>query len=702
MSSGVSPSPVQTPLISDFALGELTPRMSGRIDQPAYYKGCSLLQNFMPMEQGGFRKRPGTILIGGTSNNNTARLYELVVSTSNAFIVEFSLNKIRFWSVGNNTATYVSGQDITTTYTAAEVFQLQFAWSFPYLFITHQNHPVAVITYAAGPTFSYAAAKFVGVTPTYFTASTHSNTTLDTISPANMTAANIGQAVTGAGIAPGTTIASINSASSVVLSTAATATAAGVNVALSTIPVGDSALPFQSTTNYPRCCAIGFQRLFFGNTQTNPLGFWGSIAGIFDQNSNIQMGPYEITSYQTIQMITNASGQPATTPPGYQTVTQSTTVVGDSDGIEATVSSTTDDEILWIVPSFDLVIGTAVSEWVMPSDSTANTFTFSLVSATGSTPLQGSMVGGGLIYVRTFGRKVARMQWQGLFNTYLPPEDLTFFAEHLFYPNNVVQFDFQQNPEQVLWFVRSDGVCVVCQLNDTYGVRAWWRFVTNGTINSVAVVPGANRDYVFLSIARNSGGNAVTTIELLDDPDWYNPADSNGNEVVADYMDCSAYATGSGITTISGLAALNTMTVQCIGNGEYLGTAVVSGGSVTLPNNPGGLTTARAGLGFTAEMQTMRIEAAASYGTSQTKIKAIPRVAVRWYNTLDGQLGPDTSNLHPANFDNTVQPNLYTGDDIVPVEVDYNTNSYVVIQSTLPLPCTVNAIVPEVEGETER
>jgi hypothetical protein len=73
------------------------------------------------------------------------------------------------------------------------------------------------------------------------TGSTHSNTTLDTLVSTGggpLAAIKVGMLVLGVGIAPGTYVASVTSGTAVVLSQAATATAAGVNIIF--IPLGSA------------------------------------------------------------------------------------------------------------------------------------------------------------------------------------------------------------------------------------------------------------------------------------------------------------------------------------------------------------------------------------------------------------------------------------------------------------------------------
>lgn len=92
------------------------------------------------------------------------------------------------------------------------------------------------------------------------TGNTHSNTTLDTLS-VGTSFLMVGQQVSGAGIPAGTTIASITSATAIVLSQAATATASGITVTFGSAPnyssgfnaSGSFALPLFSLTDVPGC-----------------------------------------------------------------------------------------------------------------------------------------------------------------------------------------------------------------------------------------------------------------------------------------------------------------------------------------------------------------------------------------------------------------------------------------------------------------
>ncbi len=689
----------QLPTLSDFSLGELAPEFSGRIDDPVYRKGGSSFINFEPMRQGGFRKVPGTLYVGHTSSDAVARLQAIVVNQSTAYIAEFTNNKIRFWKWSSGTLSYLSGQDITTTYLAAELNALQFAWTYPYLFITHQNHPPAMITWTTGDLFSYKNIPFSGSTPEYVTG------TIATGTAVTLTAGSLvpdqtggstythyaGYAVTGAGVPTGTTIASVTDATHFTLSQAAT-NASGVSLTLSA-PYLDGqtpALPFQSSGNYPRTVCVAFQRVWFANTVNNPLGMWGSVVGYFDEQANMQMGTYDIVTYTTNTMDLDSSGQPTTTPPTYTSTTWRRNVIGDADGIYFVINSDRNDEVQWIAPSVDLFVSTATGLWVIPGQSTANNVSIQIVSRTGSAALQGSMVEGGCVFASPFGRRIGQVGWQGVYNPWIPPDDLTFYSEHLFSINTATLWNFQQNPQTRLWFLRSDGQ-LVCLLMDTaHQVRAWYNRTTAGTVTSLAVIPGSNRDVVVLSVTRNS----YNLIEIVDDPDWYDTTATNNGEINANYLDAAVTQTsGTPFTTVSGLGHLDGLTVEMVGDGAYLGTAVVSAGAVTLPTAS---KVAHVGLAFTSTFQSMPLEIGDPTNSTIGLNKSTVRARLRFFNTLDCSTGPDASHLQSASLGGVdvtkADPTLFTGDEEIGIDSDWRTPAYIEVQSAKPLPCTVTAI----------
>jgi hypothetical protein len=97
-------------------------------------------------------------------------------------------------------------------------------------------------------------------------------------------------------------------------------------------------------------------------------------------------------------------------------------------------------------------------------------------------------------------------------------DDLTVFAEHITGPG-IIDMAFQRTPDPRLWCVRSDGELAVMVYERDQNVFSWYRYVTDGAFESVAVIYGGARseDEVWVTVKRTfagvNGGDAVRYIE---------------------------------------------------------------------------------------------------------------------------------------------------------------------------------------------
>jgi hypothetical protein len=122
--------------------GEMSPHMEGRVDFPRYQNSAATLENFLIHTQGGVSRRWGTRFIAEAKVGATAvRLIPFVVNESDHYVLEFGVGYIRvIRPVGSGGHT--ASVDIATTYTEAELFQIEYAQSNDVLYLAHQNHPV--------------------------------------------------------------------------------------------------------------------------------------------------------------------------------------------------------------------------------------------------------------------------------------------------------------------------------------------------------------------------------------------------------------------------------------------------------------------------------------------------------------------------------------------------------------------------------
>jgi hypothetical protein len=694
-----------TPLISDFTFGELSPEMIGRPDSPVYHRGAITMQNFVPRLTGGFRKRAGTLQIGKTYGDLTPRLQSLVISGSLWYLLEFTNNLLRVWKNG----TTLLGTTYVTTYTTEELPALQFGWAYPSLFIAHQNHPPARLTYSGSDTFIFGDITIIGSSPQYYAGTTSTDSkTITGVTPDPTTdffLTYTGKPISSPFLAPGTKVVSVTTNTIVVDTFPISNGATTVGISQ------DKDLPFQSASNYPAAVACANQRALWFSTATRPQGVWATIVGIWDDASMMQIQLVEVVVYTVQKMRVNGSGQPldtnnvvvsaaAANTPAYDDIANTDEIIGDADGFTADIFSDRNDVVQWAVAARDIIIGTLSSHVMMPGDFTANTFSFQHLSKIGCAPIQGIFVSGGVLFIDRAGKRVMRLDWQGTNVEFPPPDTVSLFAEHLFMTDPVVQIAYESSPVPRLWCLRTSGSLVALEIDDQYNVRAWWRFVTDGTVKSITIGQGTSEDTLYMSVLRNGH----VTIEALQTKDWASQSGAGG-VLPAIYLDCAVYKyNATPFTTVELLGDLEGKTVGMVGDGMYLGTAVVTAGAVTLPTGgayPASYNTAVVGLPFASEATSMPIELGNMLDSTQARKLSIPHVALTFYKTLDAQIIGVQGGTPEAAVLGGVQgafPTLFSGIEIVPMPSGFSTGSTITVRSSLPLPCQVTAIVPEVMG----
>ncbi len=708
-------------LISDFSAGEVAPWFFGKTQNPVYYKSASQMINFMPRAQGGFRKAPGTIFCGHTKTDQVAQFYAIKISATQSYLLEFTNNLVRFWSFTGGTLTYIGGQDIVTTYTTAQLPQLQFAWMYPDIFIAHQSHAPARIRYSAGPTFAMQNINFVTTSFTFtgnivagslsqisgivLTAPAGQQTAVALPIPSSSQSGLWLLTDTAGKVATGTYITQVYPsavasqnipAATALLSAAASGASAG-----DTFTLTQATIPFQSSGNYPRCVAVAYQRVFFANTANDPEDIWSSIVGVWDSGDpigaagNMNVNLFEGVTNPVSVMVTDTNGNPTTNPPTMQNQQTTQNAVSDSDGINVTLAET-ESELLWIAPAHDLIVGAADGELVIPANTgssvgiSPNTISDTMVSKMGSSAIQGSVLVQGMVFVQLGGMNVFELNWQGAYNTYAPPSALSYFSEHLFLGNPITAWDYAQAPETVGYFLRTDGTLAVLNYNPQKGLMAWWQFKTRAgdVITSGAVMTGPSGDTLFLAVTRG----AYNYIEMMSNPNW--------TDVRTSCYLHAATQTSVLSATIAVDASFNGVTMGIIGDGKYLGTAVPVGGVLTLPGGVKATYITAGLLPVTPIVKTMPVSPDGQYGPGVSDIKAIEHIGLILYNTLDIQVGIDGSQLQNC-FEvlavNGVNPIPYSGQpEPVPIPQSLERECIFDIQSQNPLPCEVTAVVAEV------
>lgn len=157
------------------------------------------------------------------------------------------------------------------------------------------------------------------------------------------------------------------------------------------------------------------------------------------------------------------------------------------------------------------------------------------------------------------------------------------------------------------------------------------------------------------------------------------------------FVDCGFTYDGVETSTITGLDHLEAETVQVLGNGAYLGTYTVGGGSITLTS---AVTKAQIGLAMTSQLKPSKLDIE-ELGITTTK--KITKAYLNFYNTLGGKFGPDADNLDTITFRDAADsmddsPDLFSGVKEVSFPGGYEREGNIIIQQDQPLPLIIRGI----------
>ena len=211
-------------------------------------------------------------------------------------------------------------------------------------------------------------------------------------------------------------------------------------------------------------------------------------------------------------------------------------------------------------------------------------------------------------------------------------------------------------------------------------------------VESVAVVPTDDKEYqTWVIVKRTINGTTKRYVEYLNELDFDQTDNTTFN-----FLDSSLSYSGSPATNISGLTHLEGQVVSILADGATHPNKTVSSGAITLDRASKNV---KVGLAFTSLLQTMRIDAGSQDGTSQGKTKRIYDITVRMFETIGIEVGPDLSEMERIPFrtsanlmDEGIPP--FTGDKEVEFRGNYETDGFIFVRQTQPLPFTILSLYP--------
>ena len=661
--------------LTNFTAGELSPRLDGRNDLSKYPSGCKTLENFIVYPHGSAARRSGTQFISEVKTSaNKTRLVPFEFSTTQTYILEFGNQYIRIYKDKGQVQNGGSAVEIATPYLTAELFDIKFAQSADVMYIVHPNHAARKLSRTSHINWTLTQIDFTKGPMQ------DPNTTTTTLNP-GQTAVGTGVSLVASattGINGGAGFASTDVGRFVFLHggyakiTGFTNTT-NVTIEILTTLSASTATEnwrlgaFSDTTGHPSTVTFFEQRLVFAGTTEQPQTVFFSKSGDYEN------------------MDANIGG-----------------TIADSDAIIYTIASNQVNAIRFMTATRTLIIGTAGGEFSVSGGGSdvAITPTNILIkkqSNHGAANIDALAVGNVTLFMQRARRKMRELAYNFDVDGYIAP-DMTILAEHIT-EGGITQMAYQQEPNQIIWLVRGDGELVGFTYQREQQVTAWHRHIFGGAFGSgkavcesVAVIPTDDTEYeVYVIIKRTINGATKRYIEVLNTFDFTQTDNTTFN-----FLDSQLDYNGSATTTISGLSHLEGQTVSILADGATHADKVVSSGSITLDRSS---TKVKVGLSYTSLLQTMRIDAGARDGTSQSKTKRIYEITIRLFESVGVEVGPDLNNLERIPFRSSANAmnqgiTPFTGDKEVEFRGNYETDGFVFVRQTQPLPLTILSLYP--------
>ena len=655
-----------TVAFTNFTAGELSPRLDGRTDLGKYFNGSKTLENMVVHPHGGASRRPGTKFIHEVKTSSAqTRLIPFEFSTTQTYIMEFGHQYIRFFK--DNGIITESNKTISGA-TQANPGVIT-ATSHGY---SNGDHiiisSVVGMTELNGKTFKVAN-KTTNTFELQDVDGNNVNTTSYTAYGSAGVANKIYEIASPYSTADLPTIKFAQSADLMYLVHPSYAirklTRSGhTSWTLSTPSLTGSPSPVLNTTTdkYPSCVTFFEQRLVFAGSNDNPQTLW------FSKSADLE---------------------------------NFTTGSNDTDAMVYTIASNKVNAIRYITAQRSLILGTVGGEFVVSASGTTQPITPTNVqiqrqSSYGAANIDAVQIENVTMFVQRAKRKIRELVYNLNIDQY-QAQDMTLLAEHIT-EGGITEMAYQQEPDSVLWCVRSDGTLLGFTYARAEEVVGWHRHVIGGAfssgnavVESVASIPtDANEDELYVIVKRTINGTTRRYVEYLTLFDY------GTDQTDAFYVDSGLTYSGSAATVITGLDHLEGQSVTILADGSTHPNKTVSGGAITLERSS---TKVHVGLGYTSLLQTMRVEAKGEEATSQSKTKRINEVTLRLHESVGVEVGSSLSDMERIPFRSSAAAMssavpLFTGDKQVEFRDDFNTDGFVYVRQTQPLPLTVISIYP--------
>jgi len=731
-----------TTIQTNCTAGELSPRLLGRVDVARYANALKTCENAYPLVHGGARRRPGTRYVAEVkTSSKSVRLIPFIFNRDQAFILEFGDQYIRFYTAGGQVLSGGSPYEISSPYLEAELDDIHFVQSADTMFLAHPSYPMRKLVRYANTNWKLSTISWT-VPPSEEMGDKPATTlTLSAVGPgsgitatagaASFEASDVGRQITsGAGLAtitgytsqtvvtvtvldafasvgpiasgswtltesPKTTLTPsvkdpIGAAVTLTAGAAAFKNSAQVTDIGKFVEINDGLVEITGFTS--ATIVTGVIRTVLSSTAAAQSGGWALRRSVWNATDGY---PRAVTLFEQRLIAAGSSSYPQTiwgSKSGeYYNFADG---IADDDGFAFTIASDQVNPIEHLASIRALLPLTYGGEFSMiggvEKPLTPTNVQIKSQTVFGCDVTRPVRVGNEIIFAQRSGRKIRSLGYRIDSDSFAAP-DLSILSEHVT-EGGIYEMAYAQEPDQIVWMVRADGVMPVMSIERDQDAIGWSRQLTDGTYESVATMPYNNEDQVWCAVKRTINGTTKRYIEYFQDGretdccilgavtentvtaiSWaagtvtvtqnahgystgdtirlsgFTPSGYNSEYTITvtganNYT--YALATDPGAATVlgtaakattswSGLSHLEAKTVDIVADGYVATQKTVAAGAITLDK---AAYSVEIGLHYKTTIKTLPPEVPTGQGTAQGNALSIHETIVRFYKTKGGTI----------------------------------------------------------------
>lgn len=672
-----------------FAGGEIGTDMYGRQDDTKYANGLKRCKNFISLPQGPVRNRPGFICVEETKySDKPSRLIPFSFNNNQTCVIELGDRYMRFHADGGTILN--SGgtpYEVSTPWSSEDLFTLHYTQAGDVITVVSPKYdPYEIQRYGwtdwrvVKITFSSGLTPPTGVTATKATSTDNDPNASKYTFKYKVSCLNEDK--------------SRESEPSEAVSIVANLYATGTTVKISWKKV-------EGATWYRVYKNLGGLYCYIGDTEE---------LEIIDDN----IAPSaEVTTVRQDKTFAEAGGKPAAVGyfeqrrvfGGFSGDTQRIvmTRTGTRDDLTYSLPSKPDDRVSFqiasreynniehFVPLSHLLVLTSGSEMRL-SPLNNDAITPDSVSArpqsyNGCSSVQPVLVGNSAVFCAARGGHILDFYYRYDAGGYVS-NDVSIRASHFFDFKTIKDLALSKSPYPIVWAVSSDGSLLGCTYIPDQNLDSWHQHITDGSFESVTVIPEGTEDHLYAIVRREINGVTKRFVERMESFNY-------GTLENAFFVDCGGTYVGEPTTTVR-IPWLNGMKVSILADGAVMPQQVVTDERITLLEPA---SVVHVGLPYTSDIQTLPLTLnQPGYGNGQ--LKNVYKLSLKVYKSSGVMAGPSFERLVEYKQRKTEQPGfppeLFSGDINLQLNPAWTSGGEFCLRQADPLPMHLLALVAQV------